>query len=61
MNVNELRTKLTNMQMAFEKTKEQIAFSNAEVKFHTLTIKDVVYEKGAVQLYAFEIKNHLRK
>ena len=55
MNVNELRTELTNMQMSFERVVDQIAFSNAEVRFHKLTIKDVVYEEGAVQLYAFEL------
>ena len=56
MNVNELRTMLSNIQMSFEKVKDQIAFSNAEVKFDRLTIKDTVYENGIVQLNAFKGK-----
>lgn len=56
MNVNELRSTLSNMQMSFKEVKDQIAFSNAEVKFDRLTIKDAVYENGVVQLNAFEGK-----
>ena len=54
MNVNELRSMLSNMQMSFQEVKDQITFSNAEVKFDRLTIKDAVYEKGVVQLNAFK-------
>lgn len=56
MNVNELRSTLSDMQMSFKEVKDQIAFSNAEVKFDRLTIKDAVYENGVVQLNAFEGK-----
>ena len=55
MNVNELRSKLTNLQMAFKEVKDQISFSNAEVIFAPEglcpewsteeTIKDITYEK----------------
>ena len=56
MNVNELRSALSNIQISFKEVKDQIAFSNAEVRFDGLTIKDVVYENGIVQLNAFERK-----
>lgn len=55
MNVNELRTKLTNVEISFEEVKDQIAFSNAEVRFDKLPIKDIAYEKGIVYLRAFRI------
>lgn len=56
MNVNEHIAKLINIQMSFKEVKDQIAFSNAEVRFDRLSIKDIVYEKGLVQLKAFKGK-----
>lgn len=56
MNVNEHIAKLINIQMSFKEVKDQIAFSNAEVRFDRLPIKDIVYEKGLVQLKAFKGK-----
>ena len=57
MNVNELRSALTNIQISFKGEKEQIAFSNAKVvveeedlfAYYT-SIKNVVYENGLVKL-----------
>ena len=65
MNVNELRSALTNIQISFKGEKEQIAFSNAKVVFmiadrlpwivySTLSIKDIVYEDGLVKLKPVE-------
>ena len=54
MNVNELTNALTNIQMSFKDVKDQIAFTNAEVMFDRLSIKDVVYEDNLVKLRAFK-------
>ena len=50
MNVNEFITKLTNIQISLETEKEQIAFTNTEVKFKLMDVEDIVYENGCVEL-----------
>jgi len=63
MNINELRSALTNIQISFKKEKEQIAFSNTEVVFMVddLPIRDVVYEEGLVKLKSIERGEEVRK
>lgn len=60
MNVNELRSALSNIQISFKEVKEQIAFSNAEVIFAPESlcpewpedeiIESVLYEDKLVKL-----------
>ena len=50
MNVNMLRTTLTNIEMSLKEVKDRITFGNSEVSFQDQPIEYVIYENGCLKL-----------